>query len=222
VRYVTGFVCRERLSKAGWIVRLRDAHAWAEAFDRDARRWVLVEATPAAGTSMRVPERDWYRKLVGGPSLFWERLRSRFSRGDITQAFLEVLADAGQRIRAFMRRPIGGVFMVVVLLAFLSVRRMRNRGGARETAGLPLDKDLRDARARLLNHLEREGVRRADSETLAEAVQRAELLGASSPVGQLRRVVGAYQRCRFSAEAPDAEGLRELRSMIRELRRSRR
>ena len=222
VRYVTGFVCRERLSKDGWIVRLRDAHAWAEAFDRDARRWVLVEATPAAGTSTRQSERDWYRRLVEVPSLLWERLRSRFSRGDITHAVLEVLAEAGQRIRAFMRRPIGGTFLIVVLLAFVAVHRMRNRRRARETAGVPLEKDLRDVRARLLNLLEREGVRRADSETLAEAVQRAELAGASSPTGQLRRVVGAYQRCRFSAEAADAEGLRELRGMIRTLRKSRR
>jgi hypothetical protein len=52
-RYVTGYVVTELESNYGdyWLARNRNAHAWAEAYDDQRRRWVLVVATPG----MRVP-----------------------------------------------------------------------------------------------------------------------------------------------------------------------
>lgn len=49
-RYVTGFVV-QRYNRLGgyWYARNRDAHAWAEAWDEQAGRWVTVEATPSNG-----------------------------------------------------------------------------------------------------------------------------------------------------------------------------
>jgi len=49
-RYVTGFVAAERNGiGAYWIARNKDAHAWVEAWDDEARRWMTVEATVAEG-----------------------------------------------------------------------------------------------------------------------------------------------------------------------------
>lgn len=47
-RYVTGYrVLQADQDEAGqWVARNRDAHAWAEAYDEQQRRWVVVEATP--------------------------------------------------------------------------------------------------------------------------------------------------------------------------------
>ena len=47
-RYVTGYVVTSLSwgENAQWIGRNRDAHAWVEAYDADAKQWVIVEATP--------------------------------------------------------------------------------------------------------------------------------------------------------------------------------
>ena len=63
-RYVTGYATMEPSrsddnSGDMWIARNRDAHAWAEAFDRQNKRWVIVEATP--GT--RFPKDIWDKEL---------------------------------------------------------------------------------------------------------------------------------------------------------------
>lgn len=44
-RYVTGYRVLES-SDDHWVARNRDAHAWAEAFDEQRQKWVIVEATP--------------------------------------------------------------------------------------------------------------------------------------------------------------------------------
>lgn len=46
-RYVTGYVVDEYNSDTGrWLARNLDAHAWVEAYDDRAQRWVAVESTP--------------------------------------------------------------------------------------------------------------------------------------------------------------------------------
>ena len=52
-RYVTGFATVHPSSSDEndgemWEARNRDAHAWAEAYDRESQQWVIVEATPGA------------------------------------------------------------------------------------------------------------------------------------------------------------------------------
>lgn len=49
-RYVTGFLVTERSDDGrSWIARNMHAHAWAEAWDRERRQWVVVEATTQEG-----------------------------------------------------------------------------------------------------------------------------------------------------------------------------
>ncbi len=49
-RVVAGYFCHERQPFGHrYVARARDAHAWAEVWDARARRWLLVEATPATG-----------------------------------------------------------------------------------------------------------------------------------------------------------------------------
>jgi transglutaminase-like putative cysteine protease len=49
-RVVSGFYCSEQHPWTGeWMVRGRDGHAWCEAYDNGARRWILVDTTPSAG-----------------------------------------------------------------------------------------------------------------------------------------------------------------------------
>lgn len=47
-RYATGYrLMSTNAEKPGyWVARNRDAHAWAEAYDEERQKWVVVEATP--------------------------------------------------------------------------------------------------------------------------------------------------------------------------------
>ncbi|MDG2219786.1 MAG: transglutaminase domain-containing protein [Rubripirellula sp.] len=46
-RYVTGYVADESTDESqGWVARNRDAHAWAEAYDKISETWFPVESTP--------------------------------------------------------------------------------------------------------------------------------------------------------------------------------
>jgi len=56
-RYVTGFLVTERDPEGeSWLAQNMDAHAWAEAWDQERKRWTIVEATvgedPPTATSM--------------------------------------------------------------------------------------------------------------------------------------------------------------------------
>jgi len=45
-RYVTGFLVNEKdVQSQLWVARNMDAHAWAEAWDRERNQWTIVEAT---------------------------------------------------------------------------------------------------------------------------------------------------------------------------------
>ena len=61
-RYVTGYVVTELEPEYGdyWLARNRNAHAWAEAYDENRKRWVLVEATPG----MSVPREEDSRRTA--------------------------------------------------------------------------------------------------------------------------------------------------------------
>ena len=49
-RYVAGYVAQEKNQADGtWLARRRDAHAWVEAYDTEAGKWINVESTPEAG-----------------------------------------------------------------------------------------------------------------------------------------------------------------------------
>lgn len=48
-RYITGFLVTEKDAPSeSWVARNMDAHAWAEAWDGERNRWVIVEATVQA------------------------------------------------------------------------------------------------------------------------------------------------------------------------------
>ncbi len=66
-RYVVGYTAMELEpdEEDFWVARNENAHAWVEAYDRQLRRWVIVEATPGIDIPKTVwPEQDGSTNLT--------------------------------------------------------------------------------------------------------------------------------------------------------------
>lgn len=91
-RYVTGFLCHERHpSGSYYLSRLGHAHAWVEAYDRDAGGWRLFDPTPASGR--RDYADGWNLLSAGGDRLrhVLRQVLASIQRGQIAEAWLIVL-----------------------------------------------------------------------------------------------------------------------------------
>jgi len=90
-RYVTGFLCQERPWFGGyWVSRLRDAHAWVEAYDRGRGRWVLVESTPGtnAGEASTRAGVNPFSALWDSLAFHWQRLNAMLRRGHVAAVIM--------------------------------------------------------------------------------------------------------------------------------------
>lgn len=120
-RYITGYVVTELESEFGdyWLARNRNAHAWAEAFDEERNRWVMVEATPG----MRLPETEltstldltndstragWQVDMLGARSHWFWRIRWTNVAPAAALAIATLLAVRSEWIRSVVARPFGG------------------------------------------------------------------------------------------------------------------
>lgn len=70
-RYVVGFGVHEPSNSDDssgdiWIGKNRDAHAWVEAYDRQKKRWAIVEATPGMNLPKSVWNSETSYRLTGG------------------------------------------------------------------------------------------------------------------------------------------------------------
>lgn len=126
-RYVTGYTVTELQTEHGeyWLARNRNAHAWAEAYDRDLGRWVIVEATPG----MNVPETLWDGGDNGSDSLA-SGIRDQVT--EFADAFdyslllnwawlRSWLADVGM----VLQRPVN-ITLLILLVAWMARRTYRN------------------------------------------------------------------------------------------------
>lgn len=122
-RYVTGFLVTERGQDGrSWIARNMDAHAWAEAWDKERGQWVIVEATTQEG--------------LDDTSLADELVRSAGSRRPFLTQLVQSLYDYGLfgvigQFFVSYGLPTGLGLCVVFLGAagWVAARRRRHAGG---------------------------------------------------------------------------------------------
>jgi hypothetical protein len=81
-RYVTGFLVTERGSDRGsWSARNMDAHAWAEAWDKEHGQWVVVEATTQEGLDDVSLADELVRNAGGGRPFLTQLVQSLYEYG---------------------------------------------------------------------------------------------------------------------------------------------
>jgi len=126
-RVVGGFVVGEYNSWIGqWIVRQRDAHAWAEVFDAASGRWVAFDATPRLATqSLR------HQGLLGliDQGLAWTGLHLHAVMSQIYQAnFKTGLKYRLRKSMVYLYRPYTlAISGVLAALTWLLIRWRQGR-----------------------------------------------------------------------------------------------
>ncbi len=80
-RYVTGFYVTTKDEQGeSWIARNMDAHAWVEAWDRQQKRWIIVEATPGEDLDT-APALEEQERMSGGFGSLGQLLQALYQYG---------------------------------------------------------------------------------------------------------------------------------------------
>lgn len=123
-RVVGGYVCcgwNPWLNR--WVVRERESHAWVEVWDLSAKRWLLVDPTPACGNPAALPGPGRMRFAADLLVAAWKRLVTGLKGMNV----LEAIADMGETLFIFLWHTVWSLAGAVVLAGFSAVWWVRRR-----------------------------------------------------------------------------------------------
>ncbi|NOY80507.1 MAG: DUF4129 domain-containing protein [Kiritimatiellaeota bacterium] len=225
-RYVTGFVCAEpHPGREYWLSRLKDAHAWSEAWVAEEGRWLPVECTPAAGVPDGASQFSalgaWFDRLV----LFWQEILVQMKRGYVAEALVGLVVGLLTACRWLLWHPVRGPLLLAGAV-WLWCRRRRRRLLQIEAEWAGVAPEKREARRRLAR-LERavrgRGLDRQPAMTLREWGRQLAVAPDLPAVREIVEFLARYERVRYAAAAPPEVLVdldRRLRTILRELRRA--
>ncbi|OQC15410.1 MAG: Protein-glutamine gamma-glutamyltransferase [Lentisphaerae bacterium ADurb.Bin082] len=217
-RYVTGFLCHERLRFGGyWVSRLRDAHAWVEAYDRDRNRWVLVESTPGtnAGEEPAQSGVNPFSALWDSLAFHWQRLNAMLRRGHVAALIWVGLGVMATLLEWLFLNPWLAP-IVWPLTLWLLWRWTRRRWRRRRQDGLTGQRAiLSQTYAEICRCLARLGV------DLNPAMTPAELAASCRNKGMTAwaELLEDFSRMRYAIAEPEASETEAFRSRARALQK---
>lgn len=177
-RYVTGYTVMNRSrDREIWIARSRDAHAWAEAYDAELGKWIIVEATP--GVSVPKQPADRQEQLAAELAQSAASTNSDFISQSTLWGWLQLdantLAMTAQLLAA-----------VMVGAGFVWLYGQRN-GSKPAQVSDPERAKLRELLATVDRRLARVGLQRQANETLSQFARRITTSGDDEYLGQAAR-----------------------------------
>jgi hypothetical protein len=219
-RYVTGFLCFEpHPAKKYFISRAGNAHAWAEVYLRDKKKWVLLETTPADGFYQSSPDnwnffRTYYDMLVKTLSLGLADVR----RGFFAKAVLEILAFIYEVVKYVFWHPfrapliLAVPFLIYFLRSSIASRKRRLKWQV-EAAVTRLTEEFYSFEKKI-SHLS--GIKRDPALTIQE--WSGQILPKCrkyvEPIGNFLR---EYQKIRFNPASPSKTQIAKIAKMRGEL-----
>ena len=218
-RYVTGVVCEEKAPAGYWIARLKDAHAWAEAWLRDEQRWVQVEATPAGGIPRADATESGLAAWIDRMQFLTQRFMTWLREGHLAEAIWAGFGHAWDGILWLVAAPWRALvaLLLLSLLGELFRRWWRKRKKTRREPTDPARKRLEHEWHRHVRRLHRHVPPPADSATPREwAVAAASRLSPESAV-RLRELLEEYESLRYSPEPPTPEAVTKFAKKLRML-----
>ncbi len=132
-RYVTGIICNEpHPSGKYFIARYGNAHAWVEAYDRQNKRWVMVDTTPPSVTTATARPDSWeedFRSRGDFLRLAWFEVLANLRRGYLAEGTVAALSLVWSWIRFLVAHPIWGSLLGFScgLTAWILFRRHKHR-----------------------------------------------------------------------------------------------
>ncbi len=197
-RYATGYMVHEE-SGSGYVVRLRDAHAWTLVWDPTEKTWLDFDTTPAS----------WVKEEAKGKSPFrwlgdaWSRLMFEFSK----------LRWGQSKLRQYLLWiMIPGLALLLYQILFRRGRRRQAKPKSDEDflANYPgLDSDF----YKLEKEIARRGVPREPSQPLNEWLRRVAMTpdfsGLSGPLQELLRLHYRYRFDPLGLDEDDRKALHE-------------
>ena len=217
-RVVGGFQKGEWNPFGGYyMVRMKDAHSWVEAFFEGAG-WVSFDPSPRAATeearsvlalyldSFRM---RWYRYVVNWSLRDQVGMAASMHRGAV--AWQGSFLDLRDRLRALPSGWMAALAVLAILGAWLVWRRAPAAARRAAAAGVPR------FYVRALRALARHGFRRGVAETAREFSRRVEG-GAPAIAPAVARLTAAYERCRFGAGALSPDEAAALDAALAALR----
>ena len=118
-RYVTGFACGEQYSSGVYYITDRDAHAWAEAYDVESGKWILLDPTPSVwrqdGPGARTG--NFWESFQNSSESFFDRVAAFVVRGYAGRLISEWLRAFGAWLLLFVREPMGIAFLAVLVFS---------------------------------------------------------------------------------------------------------
>jgi protein-glutamine gamma-glutamyltransferase len=214
-RYVTGLVCEEHAPGGYWIARLKDSHAWAEAWLRDEQRWVQVEATPANG----LPEADaadsglsaWADRL----QFYWQQFMSWVKEGHFAEGVFAVLGRLWAGIVWLFAAPLRALGTLLGCLGWMLRRWWRKRRKTRLEPSDPARKALAHEWRRFGKRLHRRVPPRAESATPREWVESAAAHLTPEQAALLRDLLTQYESLRYSPQPPTPAAVAEFAKQLK-------
>ena len=110
-RYVSGFLCYEQHPSGKYYVsRVSNAHAWAEVFLPEEKRWIIVETTPPGALTQT--EHDWSftEKNVDRLQFGWDKFVAALRRGEIAALITKLLINPVSGMLILIAGIVGGLF----------------------------------------------------------------------------------------------------------------
>lgn len=201
-RYVVGYVSNEESDDAGrWLARNRDAHAWAEAYDDQTKRWFAVESTPGRSYQSIISPEDF--ALQTQSSLIGEE-NSADDVGGLISNIWSYFASIRATDTFFNLFRYSQIALLVGLAGWL-IRRLRQSHTSPDEIA---ERASRKMLARVESLLARSGFVRASGETLHQFSDRLEHAITASPVHDNDSEIISQNEHAANGQTPDARSHR--------------